>query len=703
MPTFTMPSTFSLIAYGVCVLILGAFLLLAFRDIALLFAARGNLKPGLSRVWAVARTAIFEALAARVWAVPILWFAACFIINLMVNPFDEQDRIGIYLRVLLTGQEILALIILGILAAFSFPRERERRTIINTASKPLSRLEFFLGKVVGFSAVGAGLLVFMGLITWGYLYIADYRVRTREAAAYAKQVLDYGTDPRIYAVPSEGLKRRAEEGVLAARNFITPRSMQIAGMIEYGSGDQPRRFLKGGSQQRILYHFPALLGAPRPAPQPLLYFLFTPIAFQVPGMPPQVPDKIQINVSAGLQRRPSETRETTLTLQRDPTGGSSFYAFWDPSEEGGQIFGYYNPADPAASDDLGPVEISVSCPTKGIMLPLYDTATSNENVAVQNVVMNGKILEQGGIIALATPEIIGFEKNDLQQIEGPGEKDHAPPEVASFRFKAADLDNVPINTVKNTFTVTLNLDLEKTSNQSRATIANITAYNRIDMNSRDKIINIERPIEEKRATEVELPTTLLPPIDAKTGRRVENADLFIDLRCLVSGHWIGANVGAVRIEQPPSFFFINLLKSELVIFCEVVLLVLIAVAAGIRLGGPVAVLVTIMAYLLASLFTFVHEQIASGGESLFSAPEQQMLAGNWIYRSGTIAQAAALKLAYLFINMLPDFTRYQPLDFIVQSRNMPWSVLGLDALWTLIYALPFIALGYLLIRKQELA
>jgi hypothetical protein len=33
---------------------------------------------------------------------------------------------------------------------------------------------------------------------------------------------------------------------------------------------------------------------------------------------------------------------------------------------------------------------------------------------------------------------------------------------------------------------------------------------------------------------------------------------------------------------------------------------------------------------------------------------------------------------------------------------MPWPVVGVDIFWTVAYAIPLIALGYMLIRKQEL-
>jgi hypothetical protein len=54
------------------------------------------------------------------------------------------------------------------------------------------------------------------------------------------------------------------------------------------------------------------------------------------------------------------------------------------------------------------------------------------------------------------------------------------------------------------------------------------------------------------------------------------------------------------------------------------------------------------------------------------------------------------------VSLTPDFRRYDILNYITQLRNMPLSSLALDAGWTFLYALPFIGLGYLLMRKQEL-
>ena len=115
------------------------------------------------------------------------------IINSLVIPYkDANDTISLYTSICLYGQMFMVLLALMVLASFSLGRERERRTIITTGSKPLSRLEFFLGKIVGFSTVGLALLVFMGFVTNGYLLVAEQRVRSNARALAIRS--RYGQD-----------------------------------------------------------------------------------------------------------------------------------------------------------------------------------------------------------------------------------------------------------------------------------------------------------------------------------------------------------------------------------------------------------------------------------------------------------------------------------------------------------------------------
>ena len=94
----------------------------------------------------------------------------------VVRPFDESDRFPLYIRILLTGQEWLVLVMLWVLACISMPRDRERKIVITNTSKPLSRLEMLLGKMVGFPTIAFLLLMLMGLASWGILQVADYSI-----------------------------------------------------------------------------------------------------------------------------------------------------------------------------------------------------------------------------------------------------------------------------------------------------------------------------------------------------------------------------------------------------------------------------------------------------------------------------------------------------------------------------------------------
>jgi hypothetical protein len=61
------------------------------------------------------------------------------------------------------------------------------------------------------------------------------------------------------------------------------------------------------------------------------------------------------------------------------------------------------------------------------------------------------------------------------------------------------------------------------------------------------------------------------------------------------------------------------------------------------------------------------------------------------------------KALFLMVNGVPDFTKFDAMKYISESRDMPLLALAVNFGYVFLYALPFIAIGYLLIRKQELA
>lgn len=674
-----MPSLVNLIAWGIATLFVLAFLLLAWRDLARLITRPGTLGFGLGRAWAVGRTTFREAWAARAWGAVLVWAIVCGILLLVVRPHDETEVFSLYVPILMRGQEYVMLVMMLVLACFSLPRERERRTIITTGAKPLSRLELFLGKIFGFVSLSVVLLAMMGVLSWGALHIANQKIKSDAARQYAKEVEDYQNSKEGRTPPSEALKRVANDGLLRAANYITaPKNgMQVAGQIDYRT-DPPTRFLKGGSSQFMLYRFPTLWGDPRGV-RPSFLFRFAAFPATDKPLPPEI--NLQVTVAPAGASMLSAIQEKTVTM-RTPQGqpeGLMIGQWWPDI---GAIFSYGNTAGPA-------VDMKISCNTEGVYLAVISqNKASNSNVLVLDV--DPAKYGEPVVAPAYPPHILGFEKRDLQQIAGPDPKDPASePEVASWRFVDIDPDKIP-GVGGDKFELAMYLDIEKQRNNELPTRARIAAYNRFSF---AEPYYVEVNVEEKRQTTVLLPRSLL----------VKGADLVVDVRCITPGHWIGGKYDSLRLEQPPSPFFFNLIKSETVILCELILLVAISVACSIRLGGPVAMLMGAMCYLLGSIFQFVRDTAGSSVNMLFNVWDQQQLQGNWLYEIFNALVAAVIKSVAFLTYLLPDFTRFDPVGFITDSRNIPLLTVGWDLLWVVAYALPFVAIGYLLIRKQELA
>ena len=570
----------SIIADSIIGVLLFVFLLLAYRDLAMLVRrpVRG-LGTGIGRIWAVGRTTIIESWVSRVWMLPILWLIISVLLILVVRPFYESDRFPLYIRILLTAQEWMLLVMMWVLACVSLPRERERKIIITNASKPLSRLEILVGKMTGFCTVALGSLAVMGLATWGVLHICDYQIRKDAAKTYQLAEEDYRMNAGTKGVvaPPQEKKRLAEEGSLFAYNYITvpPENMSILGGYNAETG---QRYLKGGSSEKVIYHFPRLTAPATALLSPMgspmhPYFEFS---FEIIPYVTNPPQRIQIEVSAQrvsphLAPADARTREKTVIL--DSTG----HGYW-VVDQPADLFTPLDDASkqPASGTDLGPVQLTVSCSSPGVYLGIRDGSPEGATIDPNMFNVLGVPFTSANYLYLPLrhPIMRGFEKHDMQEISGPDKREvreygdtfinkRPPLEAAMFRFPAADLKNIPVDSDGN-FEVSLYLDTDKMDNYSLDTTAIVDAYN--DNAKQQHTILPPFAVVEKRITQIRLPATLLGDKDP-----TKRGDLILVITCPTQGHWIALNEGSVRIDQPPSSFFLNVFKSELIIFCEVAL------------------------------------------------------------------------------------------------------------------------------------
>ncbi len=652
-------------------LLIVAFILLAFRDVM-------RLRTGLSRAWAIGRVSLLDAWSARIWALPLIWFCVSVILCFaIVRGYTPGSKVRVDLTIFLRAQVVLLLVYLGILACLALPRERERRTLVTTGSKPISRLELLLGKVFGLWAASLAMIAVMMLLTWGYMKIVDGKIRSDARILFNHEKNGY--EKLIRRVPPQpGLRLLAEHGVLQAQNNLTG-TMRIAGQIDYAS-HPPRRELKGGSDETLYFEFSSLPASPESLPVILFNFGIVPYSAN--------PGPIKIHCTLVSRANPMNTEEQSLTL--DQNGRTQWFV-----KHTSEFFSFYNPIT-GQTYNPGPVVVKVTCTNPFVYLRFFNGVHKTGGIPHSSCFVAGLDAQRtpghsGYMFPKPNPIITGFKSNGKQEIVGPSYRHPGiPPEIASFEFKNLNPLTIPMDK-KDRFYVNLMIGVDKQENEQLPALAAIEAYSTASPQHPIILQNVR--IDEKHVTPITLPRKLL----------LQGGNLVVTIVSEVPGHWLKLTPGSVAIVRPSSPFILNLLKSELVIFCEVALLIVIGVVAGTRLGWPVALLTTMVCYLLGNLFEFIARLHAASSFGLLNYVENQHLQGVWYYQIGSMITATMTKVLYILVHLLPDFTRFNPLHFIVRSLNMPWTILAANVFWTLVCVLPTLALGYLLLRKQELA
>jgi hypothetical protein len=690
--------TTEIVTWAIRGLVVLVFLALGARELAVLFRKHDRrMGRGWARVWAVARATVFEAWAGRVWLLPVLWFGAGMLLLLAARPFDESERIPLYIKALLSSQEALLLIMMWVMACVSLPRERERKILVTNASKPLSRLEIILGKIVGFGVVAAGALAVMGAVSLVILGVSDLRVRGRAKAAYDLQVRDYNKN---LVAPSEALLQLSEEGSLFSYNYITvPQEGMNIGVLSPPRNAEDSAYARGfigGTNEKVIYQFAprllahelTLLRQPGRRPFFVFYYAWRP----VPGMPR--PDKVQIRVTAYVPG-PGMRQEKELTLN------DAGLAYWEPAQPEDLFSAFDNHF--ALTRDRGMVTVEVTCLTPGVIMPVLESADpdadgklpagTETNIEFYNRQEDLQMgLPQEANLPKAHPSVRGFERRERQEVAGPTEKQPLY-EQAIYRFPGSSLRHVPVDKDGN-FQLSLQLETYKSEHPELATVAGVTVRS-LDRKGLPPFENLKLEVREKRVMTLAVPAENLGNKDPN-----RRGDMLVIVRCMTSDHSVTMIENSVRIELPRTPFFVNWMKCEAVIFLEALLLIALAVTCSVRLGWPVALLCSGVCYVFGYMQSWI-----------LSLPEYGGL-GALNYHPGAFNpalfhffdQTASLLWATLgFLAILvPDFTRFQPQEYIGRLQNMPWSVLAGNLTETAGFVLPFIALAYLLFRKQEL-
>ncbi len=192
----------------------------------------------MRRVNAIAEVCFRESIRRRVLWITPLAILGVVVVSQLQKAMDEQDAIRQTTKYCLFIAGLIVTIAAIILACTSLPKEIENRVIFTIVTKPATRLEIVLGKVLGFAAVSAAILLIMGAFTWGYLQV-------RSAAMMSHVREDLASDNISPGLRST-YRHYQSAGLLSVKSLEMPVSLEESSRIPDDSGI---RWIAGRSTQ----------------------------------------------------------------------------------------------------------------------------------------------------------------------------------------------------------------------------------------------------------------------------------------------------------------------------------------------------------------------------------------------------------------------------------------------------------------------
>ena len=181
------------------------------------------------RVWAIGGVVFRESIRRKVlWLTPIAMLGVIVISGLQ-RADDPQDAIRQTIQFCLFSSGFLVIVSGIMLACTNLPRDIESKVVFTIVTKPTTRLEIVLGKIVGFARVTGAILLLMGVFTWGYLHVRAWQLSNDTARQLA--------GPLDNEVARGRLEHQQAQGLLATRTLAYATSREIAARLPKGESD----------------------------------------------------------------------------------------------------------------------------------------------------------------------------------------------------------------------------------------------------------------------------------------------------------------------------------------------------------------------------------------------------------------------------------------------------------------------------------
>lgn len=647
------------------------------------------------RVWAIGGVVFRENIRRKIlWLTPLVMLAIVVVTGLQ-QADDELDAIRQTVQFSMFASGLLVVITGVMLSCTNLPRDIESKVIFTLVTKPVTRLEIVLGKIIGFARVTGSILILMGLFTWGYIHVRSWQLHRGITAELAS--------PDIDAFKRGRLEHHQREGLLDTRDLGRPATLDMLA-AEPVAGD-PVRW--ASTNQTFVVPFQTT--REQLVPQGVL------------------PEQGQTEVEPGATGLRLTLNLRARQIARVERPELAVHAPMLPNPDAPSIFGDAEFAvSIVAFDEFGNAnEVIPASATNPNTKPF--SLKPNENGASTTVTLDNRVAGSipnirsrwgVAITPLNSNYLLGMKPGDLVAVV-PGA---TPPQDLTLTPDAGPDGKQPtllslggsgrtgrlLEGAREGYTAVAIAHFD--GPEPRASNGSVTL---------ELMLDVERDSEEENAdtTQVQVEVVnangqrsqpaFVTPEQRKTAYAEFPAEFFaggkydVQLRTATRGHSVSMGNGSIAIVQSRHSFGINLGKALLSQWMLSVLVVTIGMCCSTFLSWPIAIVLCVVVLMGRWAVNQVSDSLQPGIGA--------MLATDMNANDPTQARVIAvtfdnLARALNFISkFLPDIDAFSVVDPLQRGLLIPLGSVGSAALVLLLFGLPLMTLSYVVLRNEEVA
>ncbi len=202
----------------------------------------------MSKILTVAKLVLQESLRKKILFVLGLFFLILLVSSPFLDTVRQEDKVKLVERISFSSLAFFGILAAIFLPAASLPGEIEEKLIQAIMTKPIGRLNFLLGKILGFVSIIGFLFILMGILSWALIQITAKGTELSAKRSFSAQHLTFigGDSDKI-----KPLEKTVQQGKIAW--LVGPQDIRAVWSWERLN----RSLTKGEATFRVINTLPA--------------------------------------------------------------------------------------------------------------------------------------------------------------------------------------------------------------------------------------------------------------------------------------------------------------------------------------------------------------------------------------------------------------------------------------------------------------